>query len=58
MFWGLDEFIVGILQDEFTVDPLKNYEVIEKVLLEKHSVADIVVLPEYSMINILDGIKP
>jgi predicted amidohydrolase len=54
----LDEFIVGILQDEFTADPMKNYGVIEKVLLEKHSVADIVVLPEYSMINILESMNP
>lgn len=54
----MNEIFVGILQDEFTVDPMKNYKRIRELLEEKHQVADIVVVPEYSMINILAGLKP
>lgn len=54
----MNKLFVGILQDEFTVNPMDNYEKIKKVLEEKHEVADIIIVPEYSMINILTGLKP
>ena len=52
------QFIVGILQHEFTSNPDKNLEIINRVLAEKYEKADIIILPEYSMINILGGLKP
>jgi len=50
--------VVGILQAEFTAKPEKNLEIIARILLEKYKGADIVVLPEYSMIDLLSGLTP
>ncbi|MEM1555101.1 MAG: nitrilase-related carbon-nitrogen hydrolase [Desulfurococcaceae archaeon] len=49
---------IGILQDEFGIKPQDNVEKIGRILLNSYREADIVILPEYSMINILDGLKP
>ncbi len=54
----MDEIIVGIVQDTYTIDPSKNYDKIKEVLTKNYKEADIVLLPEYSMINILAGLKP
>ncbi len=54
----MDEIIVGIVQDEYTVDPRRNYEKVKEILSKHYREADIVLLPEYSMINILAGLKP
>jgi predicted amidohydrolase len=49
----VDKIIVGILQDEFSVNKRENYEKIKRMLIEKYQEADLVVLPEYSMVNVL-----
>ncbi|OYT38983.1 MAG: nitrilase [Desulfurococcales archaeon ex4484_58] len=54
----MNDLIVGILQDEFGAKPLENYRLVEKWLLENYREADLVILPEYSMLNILAGLKP
>ena len=54
----MSEFVVGILQDEFTIDPSKNIELVKDKLNKFYEKADIIVLPEYSMINILAGLTP
>ncbi len=54
----MDTIIAGIIQGEYGVDPAENYEKTRKILLENYAEADIVLLPEYSMINVLGGLKP
>ncbi len=49
---------VGILQEEYGTDPIENYEKTHRILSEKYYEADVVILPEYSMINILGGLSP
>lgn len=51
-------FVVGILQEEFTIEPSKNLGLINSLLNKFYKEADIVVLPEYSMINILEELSP
>jgi len=53
-----EELVVGILQGEFTVDPLKNLDMIVNTLKQSHRRAHVVVLPEYSMLNVLGGLTP
>lgn len=54
----MNDLRIGILQDEFGVNPLDNAERIKNMLLKRHREANLVILPEYSMINVLDGLKP
>lgn len=49
---------VGILQEEYGINPLENYEKTHRILSSKYREADVVILPEYSMINILGGLSP
>ncbi len=54
----MNEIVVGIMQESFTINPVKNYEIIRNHLINSYREADIVILPEYSMINLLGGISP
>jgi len=54
----LNRIIFGIIQDGFTIDPLKNIEIVVKWLNSSYREADLVILPEYSMVNVLAGLKP
>ena len=49
--------IVGILQAEYGVDPLENLKITGEIIDNGYSSADVVVLPEYSMADIL-SLKP
>lgn len=49
---------VGILQDHYSIDPRENFYKTRDILIKNYNDADIVILPEYSMINILAGLKP
>ncbi|MCD6301234.1 MAG: carbon-nitrogen hydrolase family protein [Staphylothermus sp.] len=53
-----NDIIVGIVQDAYTIDPQKNYEKIKSILTRQYKEADVILLPEYSMINILAGLEP
>lgn len=54
----MNDLKIGILQEELSTQPLDNVERIRELLLSTYKEADLVVLPEYSMINILDGLNP
>ncbi len=54
----MSEIIVGIIQDEYNIEPILNFEKTKKHLINGFKEADIVLLPEYSMINILAGLTP
>lgn len=49
---------IGILQEEFAVEPRVNLDKIYNWLTNRYKEADLIVLPEYSMINVLEGLKP
>lgn len=49
---------LGLLQDEFTTKPEVNLNKIHGWLTTRYRDADLIVLPEYSMINVLNGLKP
>ncbi len=50
--------VIGILQFSSTSNLKDNVNKILELLNKRHVQADLVVLPEYSMINILGGLKP
>lgn len=54
----LTEIVVGIIQEEYGINPLENFEKSRRWIERGFREADIVILPEYSMINILGGLKP
>ncbi len=54
----MTSIVVGILQEEYGVDPAENLEKTKSILTSYYHEADIVVLPEYSMVNILGGLTP
>ncbi len=54
----MSEIIVGILQEEYGVDPSLNFEKSKRLIMKGFREADIIILPEYSMINLLGGLTP
>ncbi len=49
---------IGLVQADYGVDPLNNYEKTKRVLRESYSEAALIVLPEYSMSDPLQLAKP
>lgn len=45
--------VVGIVQSNFADLPTKNFDKVSRLILNSYRDADIVVLPEYSMVNVL-----
>ncbi|MET1159758.1 MAG: nitrilase-related carbon-nitrogen hydrolase [Thermoprotei archaeon] len=54
----MDKLIVGITQFYSSADPHKNAEKLKELIIKNYREADLVVTPEYSMLNILSGIEP
>ncbi len=58
MYPGLDEIVVGLTQAAYSVNPIENAEKSYKLIKKYYREADIVVLPEYSMLNPLEVKDP
>ncbi len=52
------DLVVGLVQAPYGRDVMDNYELTRSILLRRYSGADLVVLPEYSMVNVLAGMEP
>ncbi len=52
------EVIIGIIQADYGIDPIENYRKTRNLIVENYSSADIVILPEYSMVDPLSGLSP
>jgi len=55
---GLSKLLVGILQFSSSTNVIDNVEKIHRMVRENYREADIVIIPEYSMLNILSGLEP
>ena len=49
---------IGLVQAPYGVDVGENYELTRTILMRSYAGADLVVLPEYSMLNVLGGLEP
>jgi predicted amidohydrolase len=50
----LSKFVVGVLQASYSIHPLENAEKSYRLVRKNYREADLVVLPEYSMLNPLE----
>ncbi|MCS7127782.1 MAG: hypothetical protein N3E36_00685 [Sulfolobales archaeon] len=49
---------IGLVQADYGIDPLNNYEKTKRILRESYGEADLIILPEYSMSDPLQLAKP